>query len=78
MKEQPIFTLEDFARVARGAFAHEIAEDILRPNPLLDHLMRDYVSPTRAQRIHRRIVNLARRVRDAWAVLNGRAEAEYE
>jgi hypothetical protein len=63
--------------VTRQQLAQRMAEFVLRPNPLLDHLVRNappLKPPTFAERMRFRL----QRVRDAWKVLLGRADISDE
>jgi hypothetical protein len=73
MPEDKPFTLDDYKSMLEDAtrrFAIDYLE-LLRSNPLLDMLSKDYIPPTRRQRLRNRLNDLRRRAKDIWTILRG-------
>ena len=73
-----MITLEEVTKEWGNLAMRRVAEDLLRPNPLLEMLERNMPQPTRWQKITWPLRWRWQRVKDAYGVLTGRLEAHSE
>lgn len=68
---------DELCRITRTAMSHILYSDVAMPSPLVALFVSNQppcVPENRWRRIKGRIAMMCGRVRDAWAVLRGRAE----
>ena len=68
--------LKELMEETTRRMASDLNRSLYAPNPLLDHLTRDYEPPTRCGRLVSRFKEAIRRTHDAWLVLTGKADIE--